>query len=130
MALLKAAFTIGSLLRSGWFVVVFVGALASIAGGSYWKGHKNATTACSLDKQRSEKQAIARTSEANKRIGSIRVEAERERSVARRDIEQIGENFENLDFLQELLVANDCRLDPDRLRLLNGAILRASGSDR
>ena len=129
MAPLKIAVMLKGLFPSGWLFTGFLTALGSIAGGSYYVGHKHATTAYEVQKQASINAALERVLRANSEIGDIRVEAERTRAADRAIFDDLEESFSNVEYLQELLIDNDCELDLDRLRLINGAILRASESN-
>ena len=117
------------LFPSGWVFAGFLAALGIAAGGSYYYGHKHATTACELEKQASMNAALERVVQANSVIGDIRVEAERTRGADRAIFNEIKEDFSNVEDSQELLIDNDCELDLDRLRRINEGILRAGGTD-
>lgn len=130
LGLLSRAFTLGKLLRSGWFFLGVVLAIGGLFGGGYWQGYRVATNSCELQKERSKSAALKQASQANRDIGEVRVQAERERTRIAGEIRAAEEVFGNVEYVQDALVRNGCELDPDSLQLLNGAILRASRSDR
>lgn len=123
------AFTVGSLLRSPWFIGIALGGLVTLAVTSWTLGYKFATNSCEAQKRASENRALNQASQANREIGDARVDGERKRSAIREEFHDVHKNFEDLETLQADLVANGCELDPELLRELNRVILRTGGTD-
>lgn len=130
VGLLSRAFTLGKLLRSGWFFLGLVLAIGGLYGGGYFKGYRDATNSCDLQKEQSRSAALQQASLANRQIGDARVEGERERMRIADEIRAAEEVFGNAEYIQDALVRNGCELDPDSLQLLNRALLRAGGGSR
>ena len=129
MSLLTKAFTLSGIARSPWILGGLVAVLVAFGGASFTFGFRSASNSCQADKERSQRQAATEAAKANNNIADIRVDAERDRADVREEFDDVLETFENLESLQSDLVANGCELDPDRLRELNRAILRAGGAD-